>query len=139
MSEAWAAEVPRVLLELGYFCLRKGRIDDARTLLRGAEALRPTDPAPSMFLGMALFAEGQYAEAERSYRALLERHPDDDLTRAFLAEALVAQKRWAEARTLLQAVIAAGRHQAAVAFASTLAEQVERGLFQGAGSTTTRG
>lgn len=136
MNEAWAGEVPRVLLELGYWSLRQGRLDDARSLLRGAEALRPADPAPAMFLGMALFAEARYADAESSYRALLERHPDDDLTRAFLAEALVAQRRWAEAKALLSAVVAGDRQPAAVAFARTLGEQVERGLFQAVDPTT---
>jgi Flp pilus assembly protein TadD len=134
MSEAWAAEVPRLLLELGYWSLRQGRVADARVLLRGAEAMRPGDPAPAMFLGMTLFAEGRYADAESSYRALLERHPDDDLTRCFLAEALVAQNRPGEAKSLLQAVVGAQRQEAAVAFARTLGEQVERGLFQAAGS-----
>jgi Flp pilus assembly protein TadD len=130
MSEAWAAETPRLLLELGYWSLRQGRIDDARVLLSGAEAMRPGDPAPTMFLGMTLFAERRYAEAEGMYRGVLERHPDDDLTRSFLAESLVAQKRWSEAKALLQAVVEANRHEAAVVFARTLGEQVERGLFQ---------
>jgi Flp pilus assembly protein TadD len=135
MSEAWAAEVPRLLLELGYWSLRQGRVADARVLLRGAEAMRPEDPAPAMFLGMTLFAEGRYADAEGSYRALLDVHADDDLTRCFLAEALVAQRRWAEAKALLEAVGAANRNPAAVAFARTLAEQIDRGLFLNTGPT----
>jgi Flp pilus assembly protein TadD len=135
MSEAWAGELPRLLLELGYWSLREGRFDEARVLLRGAEAARPGDPAPPMFLGMTLFAEGRYTEAEGSYRALLERVPEDDLTRCFLAESLVAQRRFGEAKALLEAVVAAARQEAAVAFARTLGEQVERGLFQRAGPT----
>jgi Flp pilus assembly protein TadD len=135
MSEAWAAEVPRLLVELGYWALRQGRVGEARTLLKGAAVLRPEDPAPAMFLGMTQFAEGHYDEAERAYRAVLDRHADDDLTRAFLAETLIAQKRWSEAKAVLQAVVSANRHSAAVAFARTLGEQLERGLFQGAGPT----
>jgi Flp pilus assembly protein TadD len=134
MGEAWAGELPRLLLELGYWSLRQGRIEEARCLLRGAEALRPRDPAPAMFLGMTLFAEGRYDEAERTYRAVLDRH-DDDLTRSFLAESLIAQKRLSEAKALLQAVVDANRHEAAVVFARTLGEQVERGLFQSAEPT----
>jgi thioredoxin-like negative regulator of GroEL len=84
---------------------------------------------------MTQFAEGHYDEAERAYRAVLDRHADDDLTRAFLAETLIAQKRWSEAKAVLQAVVSANRHSAAVAFARTLGEQLERGLFQGAGPT----
>jgi Flp pilus assembly protein TadD len=133
MSEAWAAEVPRLLVELGYWALRQGRVTEARSLLKGAAVLRPQDPAPAMFLGMTLFAEGRYDEAERAYRAVLEHHADDDLTRSFLAEALIAQRRWGEARAVLEAVVSANRHSAAVAFARTLGEQLERGLFQSAG------
>jgi Flp pilus assembly protein TadD len=135
MGEAWAAEVPRLLIELGYWALRQGRLEDSRALLRGAAALRPQDPTPAMFLGMTFFAEGRYDEAERTYRAVLDRHADDDLTRSFLAESLVAQKRWSEAKDLLRAVVDANRHEAAVVFARTLGEQVERGLFQSAGPT----
>jgi Flp pilus assembly protein TadD len=135
MSEAWAADIPRLLIELGYWSLRQGRLEESRVLLRGVAALRPQDPAPAMFLGMAHFAEGRYDEAERAYRAVLDRHADDDLTRSFLAESLLAQKRWGEAKALLQAVVEANRHEAAVAFARTLGEQLERGLFQSAGPT----
>ena len=133
MAQAWAAEIPRLLIELGYWTLREGRLDDSRALLRGAMALRPQDPAPEMFLGMTFFAEGRYDEAERTYRAVLDRHADDDLTRSFLAESLLAQKRWSEAKALLRSVVEANRHEAAVVFARTLGEQVERGLFQSAG------
>jgi Flp pilus assembly protein TadD len=135
MSDALPPEVPRILLELGYWALRRGRIGEARSLLKGAAALRPEDPAPAMFLGMTSFADRRYDEAERAYRAVLEQHPDDDLTRSFLAETLVAQKRWAEAKALLGAVVAANRHSAAVAFARTLGDQLDKGLIQGAGST----
>jgi Flp pilus assembly protein TadD len=135
MSEAWAAEVPRLLIELGYWALRQGRLDDSRTILRGAAALRPQDSTPAMFLGMTFFAEGRYDEAERTYRAVLDRHADDDLTRSFLAESLVAQRRWSEAKALLKAVVDTNRHEAAVVFARTLGEQVERGLFDSAGRT----
>ena len=133
MGEAWAAEIPRLLIELGYWALREGRLEESRALLRGASALRPHDPTPEMFLGMTFFAEGRYDEAERTYRAVLDRHAEDDLTRSFLAESLLAQKRWGEAKALLQSVVDANRHEAAVVFARTLGEQVERGLFQGAG------
>jgi hypothetical protein len=88
-----------------------------------------------MFLGMTFFAEGRYDEAERTYRAVLDRHADDDLTRSFLAESLVAQRRWSEAKALLKAVVDTNRHEAAVVFARTLGEQVERGLFESAGPT----
>jgi len=122
-------DVPRLLLELGYWGLRRGRIAEAQVLLKGAQALLPTEPGPAMFLGMAHFAAGRYPEAERTYRQSLERH-DDDLTRSFLGESLIAQKRWAEAEETLRAVVAHNRQPAAVTFASELLTQLKRGLFQ---------
>jgi len=97
-------DVSPLLVELGYFCVQQGLTAEAQSLLRGAQVLRPKDPAPGLFLGMSHFASGGYAEAERTYRRVLETH-DDDLTRAFLAETLIAQKRWAESKTLLEEVV----------------------------------
>jgi Flp pilus assembly protein TadD len=121
--------VPRLLMELGYLGIRKGRVAEAQVLLKGAQALRPADPTPAMFLGMAHFASGRYSEAERTYRQILEKH-DDDLTRSFLGESLIAQKRWAEAEEALQAVVERNREPTAVTFASELLTQLKRGLFQ---------
>jgi len=129
VAEVWEESVPRLLLELGYWCVRNGKAADAQTLLRGAQAFRPHDPTPLMFLGMADFAAGRYAEAERAYRKILETH-DDDLTRSFLAESLIAQKRWAEATTLLEGVVQKDRQPAAVTFARELLTQLKNGLFQ---------
>ena len=122
-------DVPRLLLELGYWGVRRGRIAEAQVLLKGAQALLPDEPGPAMLLGMAHFAAGRYPEAERTYRQILERH-DDDLTRSFLGESLIAQKRWAEAKEALRAVVEGKRHPEAVRFASELLAQLERGLFQ---------
>lgn len=122
-------DAPRLLLELGYWCVQQGQPKDAETLLRGARILRPGNPTAAMFLGMAQFAAGRPAEAEQAYREILETH-DDDLTRAFLAESLLAQKRWAEARKLLEDVAAAKRHPAAVRFAGELLAGLKSGVFQ---------
>ena len=129
MTEAWEESAPRLLLELGYWCIRNGQAADAQVLLRGARAYRPNDPTPAMFLGMADFAAGRYPEAERAYREVLEKH-DDDLTRAFLAESLIAQKRWNEATTLLEGVVQKDRQPAATTFARELLQQLKNGLFQ---------
>jgi predicted Zn-dependent protease len=123
----------RLLLELGYLSLKRGRLPDAEAMLRGARALRPAEPAPGMFLGMVRFADAAYGEAERQYREVLEGHPEDDLTRAFLGEAQVAQRRWAEARETLESVVRAGRHPAATAFAGQLLGELDRGTFQQSG------
>jgi len=122
-------ETPRLLLELGYWCVQQGQTADAETLLRGARALRPGNPTASMLLGMAHFAAGRSADAERVYREVLEKQ-DDDLTRAFLGEAMLVQKRWGEARTLLEQVVSANRHPAAVRFAGELLEGLKSGIFQ---------
>lgn len=122
-------DVSPLLVELGYFCVQQGLTAEAQSLLRGAQVLRPKDPAPGLFLGMSHFASGGYAEAERTYRRVLETH-DDDLTRAFLAETLIAQKRWAESKTLLEEVVKQGRHAAATSFARELLAALERGIFQ---------
>lgn len=125
-------EVPRLLLETGYWCIRQGMIPEARSLLKGAQVLAPGSPAPSMFLGMAHFAAGEYVEAERTYREVLGRHEDDDLTRAFLGESLIAQRRWGEAQRVLKEVVERNRHPAAITFATELLTQLQRGLLQGA-------
>jgi Flp pilus assembly protein TadD len=122
-------EVPRLLLELGYWCVQQGQPADAETLLSGARALRPDNTTAAMFLGMARFAAGRPAEAERVYREILEGR-DDDLTRAFLAESLLAQKRWKEARSLVEEIVTANRHPAAVRFAGELLEGLKSGIFQ---------
>lgn len=123
-------DVPRLLLELGYWSVQRGRTAEAQVLLKGAQALLPNEPGPEMFMGMAHFAAGRYSEAERTYRQVLERHDDDDLTRAFLGESLIAQKRWAEAKETLRAVVELNRQEAAARFAGELLAQLERGLFQ---------
>jgi uncharacterized protein HemY len=130
MARAGDDALARLLLELGYLCLREGRFAEAETLLRGAGALRPREVAPGLCLGMVRFAQGGYAEAEQRYREVLAEHPDDDLVRAFLGEALIAQRRWVDARQTLEPVARAGRHPAAAAFAGELLGQLDRGLFQ---------
>jgi Flp pilus assembly protein TadD len=134
MPEAWEENLPRLLLEMGYFALKRGSLSDAHVLLKGAQALRPKDPTPGMFRGMAHFAAGDYGEAEKTYRTILETHAEDDLTRTFLAESLIAQKRWSDAQTLLAAVIKNDRHKAAAGFALELLNGLAKGFLQRAAS-----
>jgi Tfp pilus assembly protein PilF len=133
MADDGDGELARLLLELGYRCLRTGSLKDAEVLLRGARALRPQEVAPGLCLGMVRFAQGGYDEAERQYREVLRIHPEDELTRAFLGEAQLALRRWAEARETLDPVANRGRHPVAAAFAGQLLEQLDRGLFQRSG------
>ncbi len=130
MTHEWESQVPRLLLELGYFCLQSELFPQAQVLFEGAQALRPQDPVPPMLMGLLYFAQNQYAEAERVYQKVLQQHPDHDLTRAFLAETLIAQKRYAEAEKLLSAVVERNRDAGAVTFARELLSVLRQGVFQ---------
>ncbi|MEW6365669.1 MAG: tetratricopeptide repeat protein [Acidobacteriota bacterium] len=123
-------KLPQIILELGYMSMRTGFLKEARSFLDAAQALRPNDPTPGLFLGMWHFAQGQYGDAERGYRQVLQQHEDHDLTRAYLAEALIAQKRWSEAETALNSVVQGNRDPSAVAFAKELLSGLRSGLFQ---------
>ena len=129
MSEGWEDNLPRLLLEMGYWGLQRGAVADAEVLLRGAQALRPQDPTAGMFLGLVYFSSRRYAEAETSYRRILDKH-EDDLTRAFLGEALIAQKRWDEAKQELETVVRQDLNPTAVTFARELLDTLSKGIFQ---------
>jgi Flp pilus assembly protein TadD len=130
MAHEWEAQLPRLLLEMGYFCLQSELFPQAQVLIEGAQALRPQDPVPPMLMGMWYFAQNQFAEAERTYQKVLQAHPDHDLTKAFLAETLIAQKRYAEAEKLLSAVVERNRDADAVTFARELLTLLRQGVFQ---------
>ncbi|MCS7313307.1 MAG: tetratricopeptide repeat protein [Acidobacteria bacterium] len=130
MTHEWESQIPRLLLELGYFCLQSELFSPAQVLIEGAQALRPQDPVPSMLMGMVYFAQNQYTEAERAYQKALGQDPDHDLTKAFLAETLIAQKRYAEAEKLLSAVVERNRDADAVTFARELLSVLRQGVFQ---------
>jgi Flp pilus assembly protein TadD len=129
MAEAWEESLPRLLLEMGYWGLQRGALADAEVLLRGAQALRPNDPTPNMFLGLVHFSSRRYGDAEATYRRILEKH-EDDLTRAFLGEALIAQKRWDEAKQELETVVKQNLNPSAVTFARELLDTLAKGIFQ---------
>lgn len=130
MAHEWESQVPRLLLELGYFCLQSELFPQAQVLIEGAQALRPQDPVPLMLMGLLYFTQNQYAEAERAYQKALGQDPDHDLTKAFLAETLIAQKRYAEAEKLLSAVVERNRDADAVTFARELLSVLRQGIFQ---------
>jgi len=129
MAATWEDSLPRLLVEMGYWGLQRGALADAEVLLRGAQALRPNDPTPSMFLGLVHFTSRRYAEAEAMYRGILEKH-EDDLTRAFLGESLIAQKRWDEAKLELETVVRQNLNPSAVTFARELLDTLSKGIFQ---------
>ena len=133
MTRDFQEQIPRLLLELGYFSLRMGSMPEACALLEAAQTLRPSDPTPALFLGMLHFAQGQYAGAERLYRQVLQQHEEHDLARAYLAESLIVQKRWSEAESMLNTVTNNTRDPQAVAFAGGLLNGLRAGIFQRAG------
>lgn len=129
MSNAFAEDVPRLILEMGYLCMKTGSLPQAQAYLEAAQALRPNDPTPPMFMGMWHFAQGHFGDAEKSYRRVLDTHASHDLTRAFLAESLIAQKRWPEAEKILASVVQANKDAAAVTFAQELINGLKLGVF----------
>lgn len=133
MSTDWNEQLPRICLEMGYLSMKMGSMPQAQTFLEAAQALRPEDPTPPMFMGMWHFAQGRYSDAERSYRQVLEQHETHDLTRAFLAEALIAQRRWAEAESILSSIVKESHDAAAIAFANELLSGLKLGVFSRAG------
>jgi len=130
MSTEYQEQVPRLILELGYLSMQKGSMQQAQVLFEAAQALRPADPTPALFLGMLQFAQEQFPTAEKVYRQILQQHDGYDLARVYLAESLIAQKRWAEAEPLLTTVTQKKRDEKAVQFADSLLSALRTGIFQ---------
>jgi predicted TPR repeat methyltransferase len=78
--------------------------DDATALrhLQSAHALRPSDPAIGVALGVSLGKQGRYVEAEDHWRRALARNPDDPFTLAWLGMCLIGLDRKEEARAVLE-------------------------------------
>ena len=78
--------------------------DEATALrhLQSAHALRPSDPAISVALGVALGKQARYAEAEGHWRHALAANPDDPFTLAWLGMCLIGLARKDEARAVLE-------------------------------------
>jgi hypothetical protein len=74
--------------------------------------------------------DGSFEKAEASYRSILEDDSDHVGARTFLAESLIGQKRWREAEEILEWVVASGKEDPAVTYATELKGALERGLFQ---------
>ncbi len=126
----WQEEIPRLLLELGYFTMKVGLFEESQTLLGGVAELRPDDPIPRLFQGMLWFARSEYRKAEDVYRQLLNTHPDFHLAKVYLAESLMAQRRWSEAERLLSEVLSGIDDGPEVTFARELLNGLRKGLFQ---------
>ena len=82
---------------LGIVFLRKGKLDDAISLLQAAVDLRPENAPAHDNLAKALLQKGQVADALVHYRKLLEIQPENVETRNILGTVLIQQGRIREA------------------------------------------
>ena len=82
---------------LGIVFLRKGKLDDAISLLQAAVDLRPENAPAHDNLAKALLQKGQVADALVHYRKLLEIQPENLETRNILGTVLIQQGRIREA------------------------------------------
>src|SRR6266403_1541836 len=76
---------------LGIVFLRKGKLDDAISLLQGAVDLRPENSPAHENLAKALLQKGQVADALVHYRKLLELQPDNMEVHNIVGTVLVQQ------------------------------------------------
>jgi tetratricopeptide (TPR) repeat protein len=82
---------------LGIVLLRKGKLDEAISLLQAAVNLRPENAPAHDNLAKAFLQRGQVADAMVHYRKLLEIQPENIETRNILGTVLVQQGRVTEA------------------------------------------
>jgi serine/threonine-protein kinase len=93
-----------------------GRIDEARTHLRSAQALDPISPTVLVSLGFLAYLERRYDEATAAYREVMELDPRFGIAHYFLGQTLQAQSRHDEAaEALATAVSLTGRSSETVA------------------------
>ena len=76
---------------LGIVFLRKGKLDDAISLLQAAVDLRPENSPAHENLAKALFQKGQVADALVHYRKLLELQPDNIEVHNIVGTVLIQQ------------------------------------------------
>jgi len=100
---------PEYRTALGYLKAAQGKWDEATTLLRGAAADKPTDPAPQYYLGEAMNWRQKAADADTAWKAArtrataqVEARAADARAQYYLGAAKVRLKQLAQARTALE-------------------------------------
>jgi tetratricopeptide (TPR) repeat protein len=91
---------------LGIVFLRKGKLDDAISLLQAAVDLRPDNSPAHENLAKALLQKGQVADALVHYRKLLELQPDNIEVHNIVGTVLIQQGRIREGVEEWQKVLA---------------------------------
>jgi tetratricopeptide (TPR) repeat protein len=91
---------------LGIVFLRKGKLDDAISLLQAAVDLRPENSPAHENLAKALLQKGQVADALVHYRKLLELQPDNIEVHNIVGTVLIQQGQAREAVEEWQKVLA---------------------------------
>lgn len=85
-----AVEIQR-LDEEGRQALRRGNLEEARTVLKSLLALCPISPMGHNNLGAVYFHEGQYEDAAREFRTTLDHYPEYTFALAMLSSCQTAQ------------------------------------------------
>jgi tetratricopeptide (TPR) repeat protein len=80
--------------------IRNGKLDEALSVMRGAERTAPRDPRVLQILGKVLLYQEKDAEAEKVLRKSLEARPYAEVC-VLLAQLLIKQKRFDEAVPVL--------------------------------------
>lgn len=91
----------RLLVEMGFTALSRGRLAEAATIFAGVEAARPREEAGGIGRALVCLHRGAVDEAVRILRVL----PPSDAARAFLGLAVARSGDQAEARAILTEVV----------------------------------
>lgn len=114
------SETAKLLLEIGTMTAWAGDTADARTILEGLQASRPSNPLPAVGLAVAYLNEGRNQLAIMVLEDALQIDENCDAVRWHLALACKLSGLDHRSRELCQQVIAGRRDQAAVELAEML-------------------
>jgi tetratricopeptide (TPR) repeat protein len=108
-NEQELGATPEFRTALGYLRAAQGKWDEATTLLRGAAADKPTDPAPQYYLGETMSWRQKPADADTAWKAArtrataqVEARASDARAQYYLGAAKVRLKQYGQARTALE-------------------------------------
>lgn len=123
MSDA-SAELPQLLMEIGYVATGAGLKPQAEAIFKGVAALRPQSEMPWIGLAVTQLNAGNPQAAQRLLREeALQRAPQSDTAKSFLGLALRQAGHNAESFALLREVADYGTDETARAMARGLLDQ----------------
>lgn len=118
-----------LLLESGYLLMELGKWKDATEVFSGVSALVPHSDIPVMALGNLYMAQGKFQQALKHHKEALSLQPQSQLARAHVGECLLFLKKEDEGKAELQRAIAQEPDSGAAAFARSLLEAHDAGVF----------